>query len=184
VAHGGAGAGRGRTLTMPKTTTKRRSSAGRRVPVERRRLPAAPLLEAINTHAARRRQPVEELLDDALQDRLRDAARSGTVTVGTAERCCDTLGWHPRMLWGHTYDQTIADHTAHTATPHQARPPRGGRAAAAWTAATPTPAAARLTVAVGTSATRPTEPHTPNRRNAGLEEHRWQATTSPSRSAT
>jgi hypothetical protein len=102
---------------MPKpTTTKRRQGAGRRVPVERRPLPAGPLLEAINTHAARRRQPLEELLDAALQDRLRDAARTGTVTVGTAERCCDALGWHPRMLWGHLYDQAIADHTPHTTT--------------------------------------------------------------------
>jgi hypothetical protein len=59
---------------------------------------------------------VEELLDLALQDRLRDATRTGTVTVGTAERCYDALGWHPRMLWGQVYDQAIADDTPHTAT--------------------------------------------------------------------
>jgi hypothetical protein len=56
------------------------------------------------------------LLDDALQRVLRDAARSGTVTVGAAERCCDVLGWHPRMLWAETYDQAITDDTPHTAT--------------------------------------------------------------------
>jgi hypothetical protein len=99
-----------------KATTKGRPRAGRRVPVERRRLPAAPLLEAIDAHAQRRRQPVEELLDDALQRVLRDAVRSGTVTVSAAERCCDALGWHPRMLWAETYDQAIADDTPHTAT--------------------------------------------------------------------
>jgi hypothetical protein len=99
-----------------KATTKRRRGAGRRVPIDRRLLPTAPLLEAVDAHAQRRRQPVEELLDDALQRVLRDAARSGTVTVGAAERCCDALGWHPRMLWGEVYDQAIADDTPHTAT--------------------------------------------------------------------
>ncbi len=96
-------------------TSKRRQRGGRRVPVDRRRLPAGPLLEAVDAYAARRQQPVEDLLDDALQDRLRDATRSGTVTVGSAERCCDQLGWHPRMLWGEVYDQAIADDTPHTA---------------------------------------------------------------------
>jgi hypothetical protein len=96
------------------TTTKRRRRAGRRVPVDRRRLPAGPLLEAITAHAERRRRRVEELLDDPLQRVLRDAARTGTVTVAAGERCCDALGWHPRMLWGEVYDQAIADHTPHT----------------------------------------------------------------------
>jgi hypothetical protein len=103
-------------MASRKATAKRRPRAGRRVPIDRRRLPAAPLLEAINGYAQRRRRPVEERLDDALQRVLRDAARSGTVTVGAAERCCDALGWHPRMLWGEVYDQAIADHTPHTAT--------------------------------------------------------------------
>jgi hypothetical protein len=102
---------------MPKgkATAKRRRRAGRRVPVDRRPLPAGPLLEAVNAHAQRRRRPVEGLLDDALQRVLRDAARSGTVTVAAGERCCDALGWHPRMLWGDAYDQAIADDTPHTA---------------------------------------------------------------------
>jgi hypothetical protein len=99
-----------------KAAAKRHRGAGRRVPIDRRPLPATPLLEAINAHAQQRRRPVEELLDDALQRVLRDAARSGTVTVGAAERCCDALGWHPRMLWAEVYDQAIADDTPHTAT--------------------------------------------------------------------
>ena len=103
---------------MPKgkPTPKRRSHTGRRVPVDRRRLPAGPLLAAVEAYAERRQQPVEELLDDALQRVLRDAARTGTVTVASGERCCDQLGWHPRMVWGDTYDQVIADDTPHTAT--------------------------------------------------------------------
>jgi len=82
--------------------------------VDRRRLPAEPLLEAVDAYAARRRRPVEELLSDVLHRVLRDAARSGTVTVGSGERCCDALGWHPRMVWGEVYDQAIADDTPHT----------------------------------------------------------------------
>src|SRR6266511_5122251 len=101
---------------MAKTTAKRRRAAGRRVPVDRRRLPAGPLLAAVDAYAERRRRPVEELLGDTLQRVLRDAARSGTVTVGSGERCCDVLGWHPRMVWGEVYDQAIADDTPHTAT--------------------------------------------------------------------
>ncbi len=101
---------------MAKATAKRRPGAGRRVPVDRRRLPAAPLLKAVDTYAERRRRPVEELLGEPLQRILRDAARSGTVTVGSGERCCDALGWHPRMVWGDAYDQAIADDTPHTAT--------------------------------------------------------------------
>ncbi len=98
------------------TAANRRPDGGRRVPVDRRRLPAAPLLEAVDTYAERRQRPVEELLDDTLLRVLRDAERSGTVTVGSGERCCDALGWHPRMVWGDAYDQAIADDTPHTAT--------------------------------------------------------------------
>jgi len=102
---------------MAKTTAaNRRPHGGRRVPVDRRRLPAAPLLEAVDTYAERRQRPIEELLGDALERVLRDAQRSGTVTVGSGERCCDVLGWHPRMVWGDLYDQAIADDTPHTAT--------------------------------------------------------------------
>jgi single-strand DNA-binding protein len=100
---------------MPKRAAKRRRDGSRRVPVDRRRLPAAPLLEAVDTYAGRRQRPVDEL-GDALQRVLQDAQWSGTVTVGSGERCCDALGWHPRMVWGDAYDRTIADDTPHTAT--------------------------------------------------------------------
>jgi hypothetical protein len=96
------------------TAANRHPSGGRRVPVDRRRLPAAPLLEAVDVYAERRQQPVEELLGEALERVLRDAQRSGTVTVASGERCCDQLGWHPCMVWSDRYDQVIADDTPHT----------------------------------------------------------------------
>jgi hypothetical protein len=96
--------------------------SGRRVPVEHRRLPAAPLLEVLHAHARRRHLPLEELLDEAdgspnpwLLQALRRAEASGEVTVQAGEQLCDLLGWHPRMVWGDTYDHTIADRTPHTA---------------------------------------------------------------------
>jgi hypothetical protein len=97
------------------------SGSGRQVPVEHRRLPAAPLLEVLHAHARRRHQLPEELLDDADDSRnpwllqaLRQAEASGEVTVQTGEHLCDVLGWHPRMVWGEVYERTIAE-PAHTA---------------------------------------------------------------------
>jgi hypothetical protein len=101
---------------MPPSTPAPQPASGRRVPVDERRLPTDPLRQAIASYASRRQQAVGELLGEALERVLRDAARSGTVTVAAGERCCDQLGWHPRMVWGDTYDQTITDTTPHTAT--------------------------------------------------------------------
>lgn len=95
--------------------------SGRRVPVDHRRLPAAPLLAVLHAHARRRHQLLEELLDDAddspnpwLLQALRRAEASGQVTVRAGEHLCDLLGWHPRMVWGDTYERTITEpeHTA------------------------------------------------------------------------
>jgi hypothetical protein len=101
---------------MPPSTPGPHPASGRRVPVDERRLPAAPLRQAIDSSATRRQQTVGELLGEALERVLRDAARSGTFTVAAGERCCDRLGWHPRMVWGDTYDQTITDTTPHIST--------------------------------------------------------------------
>jgi hypothetical protein len=106
------------------TSTTTQPGCGRRVPVDHRRLPAAPLLEVVHSYARRRQQPVEELLGQVHLDGQRDtwlltalqrAATSGQVTVRTGEHLCDVLGWHPRMVWGDLYDHTIADHTEHIA---------------------------------------------------------------------
>jgi hypothetical protein len=95
----------------------------RRVPIDHRRLPAAPLIEAVYSSARRRQLPLEELLGAGTGSRnpwllvaLRQAETTGAVTVLTGEHVCDVLGWHPRMLWGDTYDATIRDTTPHTAT--------------------------------------------------------------------
>jgi hypothetical protein len=100
---------------MPAHAAVPQPDGGRRVPVDERRLPADPLRRAIDSYASRRRQSVGELLGEGLERVLRDAARTGTVTVAAGERCCDRLGWHPRMVWGDLYDQVIADDTPHTA---------------------------------------------------------------------
>jgi hypothetical protein len=86
----------------------------RLVPVDRRRLPARPLLAMVDGSRRRGRPIAEQLLDD-LQQVLRDARHHGTITVRAAERCCDALGWHPRMVWGDTYDHIITDDPPHTA---------------------------------------------------------------------
>jgi hypothetical protein len=99
------------------------SGSGRRVPVEHRRLPAAPLLAAIGQLADRRHLPLEELLGEGGEDggawalrTVRGARAAGELTVQAGERLCDqVLGWHPRMVWGGLYDRTIADDTPHTA---------------------------------------------------------------------
>jgi hypothetical protein len=158
---------------MPKAkpTGKRGRRAVRRVPIKRRRLPAKPLPEAIDTYAKQRRQPVEELLDDGLQDRLRDAARSGTVTVGSAARCCDALGWHPRMLWGDLYDQAITDDIPHIAAapPGTATAWRQGCRCLDCRDANTRRAKARR--GRGHQRDPPRKARTPDRRNARLEEH-------------
>jgi hypothetical protein len=107
-----------RTASTIQQTRKRR-----RVPIDRRRLPAAPLIEMVHSAARRRREALEELLGPVdgpdrpwLVAALRQAERTGAVTVLMGEHFCDVLGWHPRMVWGDTYDATIRDTTPHTAT--------------------------------------------------------------------
>ena len=103
------------------TRTIRQARRDRRVPIDHRRLPAAPLIEAVHSAARRRQLPLEELLGDGDRSRnpwllvaLRQAESSGAITVLTGEHVCDVLGWHPRMIWGDTYDATIADTAPHT----------------------------------------------------------------------
>ena len=108
--------------------------------IDRRRLPAAPLVEAVRGYARRRQRPLDALMRPRLLQALQQAARVGQVTVLTGERVCDeVLGWHPRMVWGEQYDQVVYDPTPTRVGRRRARPPPTGAAAAAWTAARPTP---------------------------------------------
>ena len=90
-------------------------------PIDRRLLPAVPLVEAVRGFARRRQQPVDVLMRPWLLQALKQGERTGQVTVLTGERVCDeVLGWHPRMVWGDLYDATIRD-----LTPHQGPAPAG-----------------------------------------------------------
>ncbi len=70
------------------------------------RLPAAPLLAAVRRHADQRRLPLRDLLGPELFGAYGNAHQAGTVSLIVLERFCDeVLGWHPRMLYGDTYDR-------------------------------------------------------------------------------
>jgi len=94
----------------------RRPSPPRTSPVpdspDRNRLPAAPLLHAIQQRARLRHQSLRELLGPELFGAYGNAQAAGTISLVTLERFCDeVLGWHPRMLYGEAYDQaSVASH--------------------------------------------------------------------------
>jgi hypothetical protein len=79
--------------------------------VTARRLPAAPLVEAVKRHPmigwprrgwrARLRQAAGKRGASAYHR----AAREGSVTLRSVEVLCDGLGWHPRELYGDAYDR-------------------------------------------------------------------------------
>ncbi len=102
-------------------TPGRRQYRRQRQPIDRRPLPAAPLVDAVRGYARRRQQPLEALMRPWLLQAVEQAERAGEVTVLTGERVCDeVLGWHPRMVWGELYDQAITD-----PTPHRGQAPAG-----------------------------------------------------------
>jgi hypothetical protein len=99
---------------MAEGSPGRSHDQGDHQPIDRRRLPAAPLVEAVRDYARRRQQPLDALMRPRLLQALQQAARAGQVTVLTGERICDeVLGWHPRMVWGEQYDQVVCDPTSH-----------------------------------------------------------------------
>jgi hypothetical protein len=99
---------------MPAGNPGRDHERGQQQPVDWRRLPAAPLLDAVRGYARRRQRPLDALMRPWLLQALQQAARVGEVTVLTGERVCDeVLGWHPRMVWGELYDQVVCDRTPH-----------------------------------------------------------------------
>jgi hypothetical protein len=95
---------------MPSTTN--RASAAVVVGAQRLRchpnrqhLPAAPLLEAVTSHATRRQLSLEALFDQAARRAFYRARQAGEVTLTTVEDFCDQLGLHPRQLYGDAYDR-------------------------------------------------------------------------------
>jgi hypothetical protein len=106
---------------MPAGSPGRGYHQGHHQPVDWRRLPAGPLVEAVRGYARRRQRPLDALMRPRLLQALQQAARAGQVTVLTGERVCDeVLGWHPRMVWGEQYDQVVCD-----TTPHRGPAPAG-----------------------------------------------------------
>jgi hypothetical protein len=102
---------------MPAGSPGRGHDRGHQQPVDWRRLPAAPLVDAVRGYARRRQRPLDALMRPRLLQALQQAARAGQVTVLTGERVCDeVLGWHPRMVWGEQYDQVVCDPTPHRGT--------------------------------------------------------------------
>ena len=99
---------------MPVGSSQRGHHQGHHQPIDWRRLPAAPLVDAVRGYARRCQRPLDALMRPRLLQALQHAARAGEVTVLTGERICDeVLGWHPRMVWGEQYDQVVYDPTPH-----------------------------------------------------------------------
>ena len=95
-------------------TPGRRASRRLRQRIDRRALPAAPLVDAVRGYARRRQQPLDTLMRPWLLRAIQEAEGAGEVTVLTGERVCDeVLGWHPRMVWGDLYDRTVIDPSPH-----------------------------------------------------------------------
>jgi hypothetical protein len=106
---------------MPAGSPRPGRDQGHHQPIDWRRLPATPLVDAVRGYARRRQQPLDALMRPRLLQALQQAARAGEVTVLTGERVCDeVLGWHPRMVWGEQYDQVVCD-----PTPHRGAAPAG-----------------------------------------------------------
>jgi single-strand DNA-binding protein len=112
-------------------------------PIDRRLLPATPLVQVVRNLAQRRQQPLDVLMRPWLLQALKRGERTGHLTVLTGERVCDeVLGWHPRMVWGDTYDATVRDLTLHKGRHQPVRPPPTAAVAAASTAVRLTPSSA------------------------------------------
>jgi hypothetical protein len=75
------------------------------------RLPAGPLLAAIERHLAIRKPQrgwkvrLRQYAGKGGAEAYRQVARDGRVSLTTLERLCDAFGWHPRELYGDAYDQ-------------------------------------------------------------------------------
>jgi hypothetical protein len=85
----------------------------------RRRLPAGPLLAAIERHpqVGRPRRGwttrLRQYVGDTGWAAYQRGCREGRLTLEAIEGLCDVFGWHPRELYGDAYDQAVfAGHSA------------------------------------------------------------------------
>jgi hypothetical protein len=69
------------------------------------RLPAAPLLAAVDQAAADRHLSVTALLGETGQKAYARARAAGTATLGQVEDTCDQLSCHPYELYGPAYQR-------------------------------------------------------------------------------
>jgi hypothetical protein len=69
------------------------------------RLPAAPLLAAVDQAAHDRNISVSELLGNTGQKVYARASQAGTATLAQVEGICDRLGCHPYELYGPAYQR-------------------------------------------------------------------------------
>ena len=79
-------------------------TAGPLIP-EALRLPAAPLLAAVDQAAHDRRTSVSDLLGNSGQKAYARARAAGTATLAQVEAVCDRLGCHPYELYGPAYQR-------------------------------------------------------------------------------
>src|SRR6266487_2035478 len=116
---------------MMRTTTHRTSAAVAvgaprpRCHPDRQHLPAAPLLEAVGSYAARRQLGLVALFGEAGRRSLERGRQSGELTLAAIEQFCDQLGLHPRQLYGDAYDRAAFTYLARR--PEPARVPLGER---------------------------------------------------------
>jgi hypothetical protein len=75
------------------------------------RLPAGPLLAAIEQHPAIRKPQrgwksrLRRYAGKGGAASYRQAVQDGQVSLTTLEHLCDQFGWHPRELYGDAYDR-------------------------------------------------------------------------------
>ena len=116
---------------MMRTTTHRTSAAvvgGQRPRChpDRQHLPAAPLLEAVGSYAARRQLGLVALFGEAGRRSLERGRQSGELTLVAVEAFCDQLGLHPRQLYGDAYDRAAFTYIARCPEPTRGRGRSGG----------------------------------------------------------
>jgi hypothetical protein len=79
-------------------------TAGTLVP-EALRLPAAPMLAAVDQAAHDRRTSISDVLGKSGQKAYARARAAGTATLAQVEAVCDRLGCHPYELYGIAYQR-------------------------------------------------------------------------------